>query len=80
MLLVNNVSTSPILARKSGLTVLIHAEGTPRYDGAIIDLARWLAVCADLDNFSHIGLLHLILPNAKIINARRHPLERFLLI
>jgi tetratricopeptide (TPR) repeat protein len=27
------------------------------------------------NNFSHVGLLHLILPNAKIINARRHPLD-----
>lgn len=27
------------------------------------------------NNFSHIGLLHLILPNAKVINARRHPLD-----
>ena len=27
------------------------------------------------NNFVHIGLLHLILPNAKIINARRHPLD-----
>jgi tetratricopeptide (TPR) repeat protein len=26
------------------------------------------------NNFSHIGLIHLILPNAKIIDARRHPL------
>jgi tetratricopeptide (TPR) repeat protein len=26
------------------------------------------------DNFAHIGLIHLILPNAKIIDARRHPL------
>ena len=25
-------------------------------------------------NFQHLGLLHLILPNAKIIDARRHPL------
>lgn len=25
-------------------------------------------------NFAHIGLIHLILPNAKIIDARRHPL------
>jgi tetratricopeptide (TPR) repeat protein len=25
-------------------------------------------------NFEHIGLIHLILPNAKIIDARRHPL------
>ncbi len=27
------------------------------------------------NNFNYIGLLHLILPNAKIINARRHPLD-----
>jgi tetratricopeptide (TPR) repeat protein len=26
------------------------------------------------DNFQHLGLIHLILPNAKIIDARRHPL------
>ncbi len=26
------------------------------------------------DNFGHIGLIHLMLPNAKIIDARRHPL------
>ncbi len=27
------------------------------------------------NNFACIGLIHLILPNAKIINARRHPLD-----
>jgi hypothetical protein len=27
------------------------------------------------NNFPHVGLLHLILPNAKIINACRHPLD-----
>jgi cytochrome c-type biogenesis protein CcmH/NrfG len=27
------------------------------------------------NNFSHVGLLHLILPKAKVINARRHPLD-----
>jgi tetratricopeptide (TPR) repeat protein len=27
------------------------------------------------NNFSHIGFAHLILPNARIINARRHPLD-----
>ena len=27
------------------------------------------------NNFEHVGLLHLILPNGKIINARRHPLD-----
>ncbi len=30
------------------------------------------------NNFSHVGLMHLILPNAKIINARRHPLDSIL--
>jgi tetratricopeptide (TPR) repeat protein len=27
------------------------------------------------NNFSHVGLIHLILPNARIINARRHPFD-----
>ncbi len=27
------------------------------------------------NNFAHVGLIHLILPNAIIINARRHPLD-----
>jgi tetratricopeptide (TPR) repeat protein len=27
------------------------------------------------NNFVHIGFLHLILPNAKVIDARRHPLD-----
>ena len=26
------------------------------------------------NNYSHIGFIHLILPNAKIIDARRHPM------
>ena len=26
------------------------------------------------NNFAHVGLIHLMLPNAKIIDARRHPL------
>ena len=30
------------------------------------------------NNFSHVGLLHLILPNARIINARRHPFDSLL--
>lgn len=30
------------------------------------------------NNFSHVGFMHLILPNAKIINARRHPLDSIL--
>lgn len=27
------------------------------------------------NNFSHIGFLHMVLPNAKVIDARRHPLD-----
>ncbi|NNC57157.1 MAG: sulfotransferase family protein, partial [Woeseiaceae bacterium] len=27
------------------------------------------------NNFVHVGFLHLILPNARVINARRHPLD-----
>jgi len=27
------------------------------------------------NNFSHVGLIHLVLPNAKVINTRRHPLD-----
>ncbi len=30
------------------------------------------------NNYSHVGLIHLILPKAKIINARRHPLDSVL--
>jgi tetratricopeptide (TPR) repeat protein len=30
------------------------------------------------NNFSHVGFAHLILPNARIINARRHPLDSLL--
>jgi hypothetical protein len=26
------------------------------------------------NNFAHVGLIHLVLPNAKLIDARRHPL------
>ena len=28
------------------------------------------------NNFAHVGLIHLILPNARIIDARRHPIYR----
>jgi len=40
----------------------IHRSGTPRF----IDKMP--------NNFTHAGLIHLILPNASIIDARRHPL------
>jgi tetratricopeptide (TPR) repeat protein len=38
-------------------------EGTPRFTDKMPN------------NFAHIGLLSLILPNAKIIHAKRHPLD-----
>ncbi|TVS08514.1 MAG: sulfotransferase family protein [Gammaproteobacteria bacterium] len=40
----------------------IHRQGAPRF----IDKMP--------NNFRHIGLIHLILPNARIIDARRHPM------
>ena len=40
----------------------LHRRGAPRF----VDKMP--------NNFRHLGLIHLILPNAKIIDARRHPL------
>jgi hypothetical protein len=40
-----------------------YREGAPRF------------IDKNPNNFNYIGLLHLILPNAKIINARRHPMD-----
>ena len=40
----------------------LHRQGAPRF----VDKMP--------NNFRHLGLIHLILPNAKIIDARRHPL------
>ena len=37
-------------------------------------LGRPLFIDKMPNNFAHIGLIHLILPNAKIIDVRRHPL------
>jgi tetratricopeptide (TPR) repeat protein len=42
---------------------LKYREGAPRF------------IDKNPNNFNYIGLLHLILPNAKIINARRHPMD-----
>ncbi|HEX4860776.1 MAG TPA: sulfotransferase [Rhizomicrobium sp.] len=38
------------------------------------NLGRALFIDKMPENFRHIGLIHLMLPNAKIIDARRHPL------
>ena len=45
------------------LAQMHRTEGTPRF----IDKMP--------NNFAAVGLLHLILPNAKIVDARRHPLD-----
>lgn len=37
-------------------------------------LGRPLFIDKMPNNYAHVGLIHLILPNAKIIDARRHPL------
>src|SRR5204863_2996805 len=39
------------------------------------ELSRRFFTDKALSNFGHIGLVHLMLPNAKIIDARRHPLD-----
>ncbi|MCH9695409.1 MAG: sulfotransferase [Gammaproteobacteria bacterium] len=44
-------------------TTKYRLEGLPRFTDKLPN------------NFVHVGFLHLILPNAKIINARRHPLD-----
>mgnify|MGYP005686778435 FL=1 len=41
----------------------IHRKGAPRFTDKMPN------------NFRHIGLIHTILPNAKIIDARRYPLD-----
>jgi hypothetical protein len=46
-----------------GMARIHRTEGAPRF----IDKMP--------NNFPHVGLLHLILPNAKIIDARRYPLD-----
>jgi tetratricopeptide (TPR) repeat protein len=40
-----------------------YREGAPRF------------IDKNPNNFNYIGLIHLILPNARIINARRHPMD-----
>ena len=47
-----------------------YIERTLRYRGG-----RPFFTDKNPNNHVHVGLLHLILPNAKIINARRHPLD-----
>ncbi len=42
---------------------LKHRSGAPRFTDKLPN------------NFPNVGLLHLILPNARVVNARRHPLD-----
>ena len=52
------------------------ALGTRYLDGTRIQRKTDRPIFIDKmpNNFAHIGLIHLILPNAKIIDARRHPM------
>lgn len=53
-----------------GLLGTAYLESTMRYrTGAVYFIDKMP------NNFSSIGFLHLILPNAKVIDARRHPLD-----
>jgi tetratricopeptide (TPR) repeat protein len=47
-------------------TRIYRATGRPRFTDKLPN------------NYSHIGFAHLVLPNAKVINARRHPLDSIL--
>ncbi len=61
----------------SGLTsVELQSLGTEYLERASVQrrLGRPFFVDKMPNNFQHIGLIHLILPNAKIIDARRHPI------
>lgn len=51
-----------------GKSYVYHAKANRKYD-----LARFTDKMPA--NFAHVGLIHLALPNAKIIDARRHPLD-----
>lgn len=59
----------------------IEADGFKRLGGEYIERtrrhrgSRLFFTDKNPNNFVHVGLIHLILPNAKIINARRHPLD-----
>lgn len=58
---------SPQELSELGREYLAHARAHRKLD-------RPLFIDKLPNNFAHIGLIHLILPNAKIIDARRHPL------
>jgi len=54
----------------------LHALGSEYLDRTKVYrlLGRPCFIDKDPNNLAHVGLIHLILPNAKIIDARRHPM------
>ena len=67
-------------ARYPGILSELSAERLQGFADAFIEDTRFHRKGAPYfidkmpNNFQHIGLIHLILPNAKIIDARRHPM------
>jgi tetratricopeptide (TPR) repeat protein len=67
-------------ARYPGILAELSAETLQRFADRFIEDTRFLRKGAAYfidkmpNNFMHIGLIHLILPNARIIDARRHPM------
>jgi len=67
-------------ARYPGILAELSAEQLQGFAKAFIDDTRFHRKGAPYfidkmpNNFQHIGLIHLILPNARIIDARRHPM------
>jgi tetratricopeptide (TPR) repeat protein len=67
-------------ARYPGILADLSAKQLQGFADAFIEDTRFLRKGAPYfidkmpNNFQHIGLIHLILPNARIIDARRHPM------
>jgi tetratricopeptide (TPR) repeat protein len=67
-------------ARYPGILAELSAETLQGFADRFIEDTRFLRKGAAYfidkmpNNFMHIGLIHLILPNARIIDARRHPM------
>jgi tetratricopeptide (TPR) repeat protein len=67
-------------ARYPKILTELSAEKLQRFADAFIEDTRFHRKGAPYfidkmpNNFQHVGLIHLILPNAKVIDARRHPM------
>ena len=67
-------------ARYPGILRELEPEQLAKFGKAYIEDTRFLRGDAPRfidkmpNNFMHVGLIHLMLPNAKIIDARRHPM------